>query len=70
MNENLKTELRLMIIGSVIWIVAVCIAFSEYPYYISGRINCFRAAIIPVIICGVVLVVFWAQWAKDYKKQK
>lgn len=70
MNEYLKTQLRLMIIATVIWIAAFCIAFSEYPYYISGRMSCFWAAMIPVIICGVVLVVFWVLWTKDYKKQK
>jgi hypothetical protein len=63
MNEYLKTQLRLMIIGTVIWIAAFCIALSEYPYYISGRM-------IPVIICGGMWVVFWVQWTKDYKKQK
>ncbi len=70
MNEYLKTQLMLTIIGTVLWIVAFCIALSEYPYYISGRINCFWAAMIPVVIGGVLLVVFWVQWTKDYKKQK
>lgn len=70
MNENLKAELRLMIIGTVLWIAAFCIAFSEYPYYISGRMSFFRAAMIPVVVCGVALAVLWVQWVKDYKKQK
>lgn len=70
MNEHLKDELRLMIIGTALWIAAFCIAFSEYTYYISGRMSCFRAVVIPVVICGVSLVLLWVQWAKDYKKQK
>lgn len=70
MNDFLKSQLRLTIIATVIWVVALCIALSEYPYHIAGRMSCFEAAIIPVIIAGVVLAVFWAQWAKDYKEQK
>lgn len=70
MNKYLKRQLRLIVFGTMLWFVSLCLLLDEYTYHIAGRISCFEAAIIPVIIAGVVLAVLWAQWAKDYKKQK
>lgn len=70
MNDYLKTQLNILIIGTVIWIATLCLALSEYPYYISGRMNCFIAAMIPTIIAGIGWVVLWVLWVRDYKEQK
>lgn len=68
MNKYLKRQLRLIVFGTMIWFGSLCLLLDEYQYYIEGRVSCFEAAMIPVVMSGVVLVVFWIVWIKEYKK--
>ena len=70
MDEYLKTQLRLMIIGTILWLLMLCITYSEYQYYLLGHLSCWEACIFPDILVGVTLFVFWVVWIKEYKKYK
>lgn len=70
MNKYLKGQLRLTIYSTILWIVMLCITYSEYQYYLSGHLSCWEACIFPDIVGGVTLFVFWVVWIKEYKKYK
>lgn len=68
MDEYLKTQLRLIVFGTMIWFGSLYLLLDEYQYYIEGRLSCFEPAMIPVVMSGVVLIVLWGFWIKEYKK--
>lgn len=70
MNRYLKTQLRLTISGTILWIVMLCITYSEYQYHLLGHLSCWEACIFPDILVGALMIVFWSIWVIEYKKYK
>lgn len=70
MNEYLKSQLRLTISVTILWIVMLCMTYYEYQYELLGHLSCWEACIFPDIVVGSISFVFWVVWVKEYKKYK